>query len=56
MNELIIDKTFETREELEAYEDALNDTYVIFMIMRKEQVLGEQEVYGIDKIIYVRER
>lgn len=52
MQELIIDKTFNTKEELEAYENLLANEYHIFMIMHKDQVLGEPEVYGIDRIIH----
>lgn len=52
MQELVIDKVFKTRQEMEAYEEELNKKYIIFMIMRKDQTLGEPEIYGIDKIIY----
>lgn len=56
MQELVIDKVFKTRQEMEAYEEELNKKYVIFMIMRKDQVIGEPEIYGIDKIIYFGSR
>lgn len=52
MEELVIDKVFKTRAEMEAFEEELNKKYIIFMIMRKDQVIGEPEVYGIDKIIH----
>lgn len=52
MQELVIDKVFKTRQEMEAYEEELNKKYIIFMIMRKDQVIGEPEIYGIDKIIH----
>lgn len=56
MNELIIDRVFDTRQELEAYEKQLTEKYIVFMIMRKEQTIGEPEVYGIDKVIHFGER
>lgn len=56
MNELIIDRVFDTRQELEAYEKQLTEKYVVFMIMRKDQTIGEPEVYGIDKVIHFGER
>lgn len=56
MNELIIDRVFDTRQELEAYEKQLSEKYVVFMIMRKDQTIGEPEVYGIDKVIHFGER
>lgn len=52
MEELVIDKVFKTRQEMEAFEEELSKKYIIFMIMRKDQVIGEPEVYGIDKIIH----
>lgn len=52
MQELIINKVFDTREEMEAFEKELDQKYIIFMIMRKEQTLGEPEIYGIDKILH----
>lgn len=56
MNELIVDRVFDTRQELEAYEKQLTEKYIIFMIMRKDQTIGEPEVYGIDKVIHFGER
>lgn len=56
MNELIIDRVFDTPQELEAYEEQLTEKYIVFMIMRKEQTIGEPEVYGIDKVIHFGER
>lgn len=56
MNELIIDRVFDTRQELEAYEKQLTEKYIVFMIMRKDQTIGEPEVYGIDKVIHFGER
>ena len=56
MNELIIDRVLDTRQELEAYEKQLTEKYIVFMIMRKEQTIGEPEVYGIDKVIHFGER
>lgn len=56
MNELIIDRVFDTPQELEAYEKQLTEKYIVFMIMRKEQTIGEPEVYGIDKVIHFGER
>ena len=52
VQELIINKVFDTREEMEAFEKELDQKYIIFMIMRKEQTLGEPEIYGIDKILH----
>lgn len=52
MQELVINKTFKTRAEMEAYEKELTEKYVIFMIMHVDQVIGEPEIYGIDKIIH----
>lgn len=52
MEELVINKTFETRQEMEAFEEGLSKKYIVFMIMQKDQVIGEPEVYGIDKIIH----
>lgn len=52
MQELIVNKTFETRQELEQYEQYLTENYIVFMIMRKEQVIGEPEIYGIDKVMH----
>lgn len=52
MQELVINKIFKTRAEMEAYEKELAEKYVIFMIMHVDQVIGEPEIYGIDKIIH----
>ena len=56
MEELIINKTFNTRKELEEYEKMLTEQYIVFMIMHKDQVIGEPEVYGIDKVIHFGKR
>ena len=56
MEELIVNKVFKTRAELEAYEEKLAKEYIVFMIMRKDQVIGEPEVYGIDKVIHFGKR
>lgn len=56
MEELIINKVFKTKAELEKYEEKLAEEYIIFMTMRKDQVIGEPEVYGIDKILHFGKR
>ena len=56
MEELIIDRVFDTREEMEAYEQQLSEQYIVFMIMRKDQVIGEPDIYGIDKVIHFGKR
>ena len=56
MQELIVDKIFKTREELEAYEKALTEQYIVCMIMHKDQVIGEPEIYGIDKVLHFGKR
>ena len=56
MTEAIIDKTFKTRKELEEYEKYLSEKYILVMIIHKENIIGEPEVYGIDKILHFGER
>lgn len=56
MQELIINKIFKTREELDAYEKALTEQYIVFMIMHKDQIIGEPEIYGIDKVLHFGKR
>lgn len=56
MNELVINKVFNTYQELEAYEKQLSEKYVVFLIMRKDQTIGQPDIYGIDKIIHFGER
>lgn len=56
MNELIINKVFNTYQELEAYEQELTEKYVVFLIIRKEQTIGKPDIYGIDKVIHFGER
>ena len=52
MEELVINKIFKTRAEMEAYEKELCEKYIVFMIMHVDQVIGEPETYGIDKVIH----
>lgn len=56
MNELVINKVFNTYQELEAYEKQLSEKYVVFLIIRKDQTIGQPDIYGIDKIIHFGER
>lgn len=56
MEELIIDKVFSTRAELEEYEQKLADEYIVCMIMHKDQVIGEPDIYGIDKVLHFGKR
>lgn len=56
MNELIIDRLFDTRQELEEYEERLAEKYIVFMIIRKDQTIGNPEIYGIEKVIHFGER
>lgn len=56
MNELVINKIFNTYQELEAYEKQLSEKYVVFLIIRKDQDINKPDIYGIDKIIHFGER
>ena len=56
MQELVIDKIFNTKEELEEYEKKLIEDYIVFMIFHKDQVIGNPEIYGIDKILHFGKR
>ena len=56
MKELIIDKIFTTRQEMEDFEKKLADEYIVCMIMHKDQVIGEPEIYGIDKVLHFGKR
>ena len=56
MNELVINKVFNTYQELEAYEKQLSEKYVVFLIIRKDQDINKPDIYGIDKIIHFGER
>lgn len=56
MQELVLNKDFETREEMENFEKELNEKYIVFMIMRKDQTIGEPEKFGIDKVVHFGKR
>lgn len=56
MEELIIDKTFDTKEELEKFEKELCDEYIACMVFYKDQVIGEPEIYGISSILHFGKR
>lgn len=56
MEELKINKTFETREEMEEYAKKLNEEYCIVIVNHIPQVIGEPDVYGIESILHFGKR
>ena len=56
MEELIINKTFKTRQELEAYEEQLSKDYIVCIIFHMDQVINEPDVYGIEKVLHFGKR
>ena len=55
MQELQINKIFNTYEELEEAQKKLNEKYKVFMFVNYPCELG-QEIYGIQTIIHFGER
>lgn len=56
MEELKINKIFETREEMEKYIKQLNEEYSIMLINQMPQVIGEPDIYGIESILHFGKR
>ena len=56
MEELIINRTFNTREEMEEFEKQLKEEYIVLMIVHTEQVVGEPNVWGIHSIKHFGKR
>ena len=56
MEELEINKTFETREEMEEYMKELNEEYLIVIIKQMPQVKGKPDIYGIESILHFGKR
>lgn len=56
MEELKINKIFETREEMEEYIKQLNEEYTIVIVNQIPQVIGEPDIYGIESILHFGKR
>lgn len=56
MQELIINKRCNTKEEEDALVKELGEKYIVFMYNHFSQVLGEPEIYGIESIFHCGER
>ncbi len=56
MQELIINKRCNTKEEEDALVKELGEKYIVFMYNHFTQVLGEPEIYGIESIFHCGER
>jgi hypothetical protein len=56
MEELIINRTFNTREEMEEFEKQLKEEYIVLMIVHTEQVVGEPNTWGIHSIKHFGKR
>ena len=56
MEELKINKTFETREEMEEYVKQLNEEYCIVIVNHIPQVIGKPDIYGIESVLHFGKR
>ena len=56
MEELEINKTFETREEMEEYIEELNEEYCIVIVKQMPQSINEPDIYGIESILHFGKR
>lgn len=56
MQELEVNKVFNTRQEMEEYERQLTEKYVVICIFHKDQEIGQPEIYGIDTVMHCGER
>lgn len=56
MEELEINKVFNSAKEMEEYAQKLSEEYIVFMVENYPQVIGEQEIYGIKSILHFGKR
>lgn len=50
-----VNKRFNTREELEEYEKKIAEEFIVMMVVRTPQNVGE-EIYGVDEIWHFGKR
>lgn len=56
METLKVNKRFNTREEMEKYEEEVCKEYIVMIINHTPQTIGEDEIYGIDEIWHFGKR
>ena len=56
MEVLKVNIRFNTLEELEEYEKKISEEYIVMVLVRTPQQVGEPEIYGIDEVWHFGKR